>query len=85
MHTSNIREHYYTNLNYIVRHVPVSPPHRLYINHAVRHDYSSSGLHQLYCSYVVHPDAPSRRSTSRWSAALALAVRPVTAFRCATT
>jgi hypothetical protein len=33
----------------------------------------------------VHPDAPSRRSTSCWSVALALAVRPVTASREATT
>jgi hypothetical protein len=28
-----------------------------------RRDYSSSGLHRLYCAYAVHPDAPSRRST----------------------
>jgi hypothetical protein len=40
-------------------------------------DYSSSGLHRLYCAYVVHPDAPSRCSTSRQSVALALAVCPV--------
>jgi hypothetical protein len=33
--------------------------------------------HRLYCAYVVHPDAPSRRSTSRRSVALALAVCPV--------
>jgi hypothetical protein len=46
-----------------------------------RRDYSSSGLHRLYCAYVMHPDAPSRCSTSRRSAALALAVRPVTASR----
>jgi hypothetical protein len=38
------------------------------------HDYSLSGLHRLYCAYVVHPDATSRRSTSRRSVALALAV-----------
>jgi hypothetical protein len=50
-----------------------------------RHDYSSSRLHRLYCAYAVHPDAPSRCSTSRRSAALALAVRPVTASRGATT
>jgi hypothetical protein len=48
-------------------------------------DYSSSGLHRLYYAYVVHPDAPSRRSTSRRSLTLALAVRPVTASRGATT
>jgi hypothetical protein len=35
-------------------------------------------LHRLYCTYDVHPDAPSRRSTSRRSIALALVVRPVT-------
>jgi hypothetical protein len=50
-----------------------------------RCDYSSSGLHLLYCAYVVHPDASSRRSTSRRSVALALAMRPVTASRSATT
>jgi hypothetical protein len=50
-----------------------------------RRDYSSSRLHRLYCAYVVHPDAPSRHSTSRRSAALALTVRPVTASRGATT
>jgi hypothetical protein len=38
-------------------------------------DYSSSGLHRLYCAYALHPDAPSRRSTSRRSVALAIAVR----------
>jgi hypothetical protein len=27
-------------------------------------DYLPSGLHRLYRAYVVHPDAPSRRSTS---------------------
>jgi hypothetical protein len=32
-----------------------------------RCDYSSSGLHRLYCAYVVHPDVPSRHSTSRRS------------------
>jgi hypothetical protein len=40
-------------------------------------DYSSFGLHWLYCAYAVHPDASSRRSTSRQSAALALVVCPV--------
>jgi hypothetical protein len=50
-----------------------------------RRDYSSSGMHRLYCAYVVHPDAPSRRLTSRWSVALALVARPVTAFHGATT
>jgi hypothetical protein len=50
-----------------------------------RRDYSSSGLHWFYCAYAVHPDASSRRSTSRRSAALALVVRPVTASRGATT
>jgi hypothetical protein len=50
-----------------------------------RRDYSSSGLHRLYCAYVVHPDAPSRRSTSRRSVALALAVRSLTVSRGATT
>jgi hypothetical protein len=48
-------------------------------------DYSSSGLHRLYCAYAVHPDAPSRPSTSRRSVVLALAVRPVTVSRGATT
>jgi hypothetical protein len=42
-----------------------------------RRDYSSSGLHQLYYAYVVHPDAPSRRSTSSQSVALARTVCPV--------
>jgi hypothetical protein len=50
-----------------------------------RRDYSSSVLHWLYCAYAVHPDAPSRRSTSHRSVALALAVRSVTASRGATT
>jgi hypothetical protein len=50
-----------------------------------RRDYSSFGLHQLYCAYAVHPDAPSRRSTSRWSITLALTVRPVTVSHGATT
>jgi hypothetical protein len=50
-----------------------------------RRDYSSSGLHRLYCAYPMHPDAPSRRSTSRRSVALALVVCPVTAMRGATT
>jgi hypothetical protein len=40
-------------------------------------DYSSFGLHWLYCAYAVHPDASSRRSTSRQSVALALVVCPV--------
>jgi hypothetical protein len=40
----------------------------------LRRDYSSSGLHRLYCAYAVHPDTPSRRSTSRQSVALALVV-----------
>jgi hypothetical protein len=42
-----------------------------------RRDYSSSVLHRLYCAYAVHPEAPSRRSTSRQSVALALAMCPV--------
>jgi hypothetical protein len=42
-----------------------------------RRDYSSSGLHQLYCAYAVHPDASSRCSTSLRSVALTLAVCPV--------
>jgi hypothetical protein len=50
-----------------------------------RRDYSSSRLHRLYCAYAVHPDAPSRRSTSRRSVALPLAVRPVTASHGTTT
>jgi hypothetical protein len=45
-------------------------------HHVSRRDYSSSGLHQLYCAYVVHPDAPSRRSTSCQSVALALCDAP---------
>jgi hypothetical protein len=40
-------------------------------------DYLPSGLHQLYRAHAVHPDAPSRRSTSCQSVALALAVCPV--------
>jgi hypothetical protein len=48
-------------------------------------DYSSSGLHRLYCAYVVHPDASSCHSTSRRSVALALVVRPVTPSRGVTT
>jgi hypothetical protein len=39
----------------------------------------------LYINYTVHPDAPSRRSTSRRLVALALAVRSVTVSRSATT
>jgi hypothetical protein len=50
-----------------------------------RRDYSTSGLHRLYCAYAVHSDAPYRRLTSRRSVALALAVHPVTACRGATT
>jgi hypothetical protein len=50
-----------------------------------RRDYSSSGLHQLYCAYAVHSDASSRGSTSHQSVALALAVHPVTASRDVTT
>jgi hypothetical protein len=50
-----------------------------------RRNYSSSGLHRLYCAYVVHPDTPSHLSTSCQSVALALAVRPITAYRGATT
>jgi hypothetical protein len=38
-------------------------------------------LHRLYCAYVVHPDAPSWRSTSLRLVALALVVRPVTPSR----
>jgi hypothetical protein len=38
-------------------------------------------LHWPYCAYDVHLDAPSRRSTSRQSFALALAVRPFTPSR----
>jgi hypothetical protein len=38
-------------------------------------------LHWLYCTYVVHPEALSRRSTSRLSVALSLVVRPVTLAR----
>jgi hypothetical protein len=37
-------------------------------------EYSSSGLHRLYCAYAVHPDTPSRCSTSHQSVALALVV-----------
>jgi hypothetical protein len=50
-----------------------------------RRDYSSSGLHRLYCAYAVYPDALSRHSISRRSVALALAMRPLTASRGATT
>jgi hypothetical protein len=42
-------------------------------------------LHWPYCAYDVHPDAPSRRSTSRRSVALTLAVHPVTTSRGAIT
>jgi hypothetical protein len=79
----------------------VTWPHRLYLDYVSRRDYSSSvldqlycvrslrlassGLHRLYCSYAVHPDAPTFRSTSHWSVALALVVRPVTVSRGSTT
>jgi hypothetical protein len=52
----------------------VSRSHRLYFSYAVRRDYSSSRLHRLYYAYAVHLDASSRRSTSRQTVALALAV-----------
>jgi hypothetical protein len=42
-----------------------------------RCDYSSSGLHWLYCAYAVHLDAPSQCSTSLQSVALAIAMCPV--------
>jgi hypothetical protein len=42
-----------------------------------RRDYSPSGLHRLYYAYTVHPDAPSRSSTSHRSVALALTVHPL--------
>jgi hypothetical protein len=48
-------------------------------------DYSSSRLHRLYCTYAVHLDAPSPRSTSCRSVALALVVRTVTTSRGKTT
>jgi hypothetical protein len=58
----------------------------LRVGHCVScRDYSPSGLHWLYRAYAVHLDAPSRRSPSRRSVALALAVHPVTASRGATT
>jgi hypothetical protein len=63
----------------LLRHAPrllVTRPHELIINQAVHRDYSSSGLHRLYCAYVVHPDVSSHRSTSRQSVALDLTVRP---------
>jgi hypothetical protein len=63
----------------------ISRSHGFYIIYAVRRDYSSSGLHQLYCAYVVHPDVPSRRLTSRRSVALALTMHPITASRSTTT
>jgi hypothetical protein len=74
-HTQDAHEY-----NYIVER-----PHQLCFDYAVRRDYSSSGLHRLYCVYAVHPDAPSHSSTSRRSVALSFAVRPVTASRGATT
>jgi hypothetical protein len=63
----------------------VTRSHGLYLNPAMRRDYTSSGLHQLYCVYAIHLDASSRRSTSCQSVALARVVRPVTASRGATT
>jgi hypothetical protein len=42
-------------------------------------------LHWLYYAYAVHPDAPSRRSTSRQSVALALVVCLVTPLCVVTT
>jgi hypothetical protein len=42
-------------------------------------------LHRLYCTYVVHPNAPSRCSTSHRSVALALIVYLVTTSRGSTT
>jgi hypothetical protein len=59
--------------------------HRAFGHCVSRRNYSSSRLHRLYCAYAVHPDALSRRSTSRRSVALALAVRSVTVSRGATT
>jgi hypothetical protein len=41
----------------------------LYLDYVSLRDHSSSRLHQLYCAYVVHSDASSRRSTSRRSVA----------------
>jgi hypothetical protein len=55
----------------------ISRSHGFYINYALSRDYSSSRLHRLYCAYAVHPDAPSRCSTSRQSVALALVMCPV--------
>jgi deoxycytidylate deaminase len=60
----------------VVSPLDVSSVGRTGSRHASGHcvsqrDYSSSGLHQLYCTYVVHPDVPSRCSTSRQSVALA--------------
>jgi hypothetical protein len=70
----------------------VSRLHGLYLTHCLtarllvgcasdhcvsRRDYSSSGLHRLYYAYAMHLDAPSRRSTSCQSVALALVVCPV--------
>jgi hypothetical protein len=59
--------------------------HRVPSHCISRCDYSSSGLHWLYYSYVVHPDASSRCSNSLRSVALALIVCPVTASRGTTT
>jgi hypothetical protein len=56
---------------------PDAPSRRASGHSVSRRDYSSPGLHQLYCTYAVHPDAPSQRSTSCQSVALALAVCPV--------
>jgi hypothetical protein len=43
------------------------------------------GLHRHYCAYAVHPDAPSRRLTSRQSVALAFVVCLVIPFCVVTT
>jgi hypothetical protein len=51
----------------------------------VRHVYSSFGRTRPYCAYDVHPNTPSRHSTSRRSVAQALVVRPVAPFRGSTT
>jgi hypothetical protein len=49
------------------------------LGHCVsRRDYSSSELHRLCCAYAVHPNAPSRRSTSRRSVTLVVIVHPIT-------
>jgi hypothetical protein len=77
----------------------VSRSHRLYINYIVRRDYSSPGrtgsTSTTLCDATARlpvarslPQpchASSRHSTSRWSVALSLTVRPVTASSGATT